>query len=429
MMATCRRRAHDEAGATMVEFALVSIVAFMLMLGMFQFGLVILGNSAGSNAARDGARVGIINYATADTGGNSYNAIVAAVQKNLAGNVTNLSVAVKCLDGTTLAQVACNAVVLTQNDLIEVRATWNHKGFGPFMPTVTRSSTARMVIGGAPDLTTAPTTPTTTSPTTTPTTTTPGAQVLDGLTPDAGQRRRRSGRPDRGDILGRVRLVPLRLQHSVNVDPGQCSVRWNSQQRQRLRIRGHALDQRRTGRSGHLGGFVHRGLHADGRVRDRRQRLHDAGPSDGAGPVPISMSDVTDGATNGKPEAGDAYRVTFSESVSPTWTSGSSVDVMFTRGSSTSATTDIQIPNFAEGSFDTGGKYNATSSTVTFSGSTLTASGANLTVTLGSCNTGCSSTIADKGQFTYPPSTTIRDLVAGNVAAGTLSSGNNYFLF
>jgi Flp pilus assembly protein TadG len=145
----------------MVEFALVSIVAFLLMFGMFQFGLVILGNSAGSNAARDGARLGIINYATADTGGASYNEIVAAVQKNLSGNVSNLSVTVKCLNGTPpLAQVACNAVVLTRSDLIEVKASWNHKGFGPFMPSVSRSSTARMVITGAPDLTTV-TTPST----------------------------------------------------------------------------------------------------------------------------------------------------------------------------------------------------------------------------------------------------------------------------
>ncbi len=140
------------------------------------------------------------------------------------------------------------------------------------------------------------------------------------------------------------------------------------------------------------------------------------------------MADTNNGTIDGTPQAGDVYSVTFSENVSPTWTSGSSVAVTFIRGSSNGNTTFLQIPNLVDASFDTGGKYNDTSTTVTFANSTVTASGVIVSVTLGSCGSSCSNTLDDKGAFTYPPSTTIRDL-AGNSAAGSLSSGNNYDLF
>ncbi len=163
-MTALLRRLRDagEDGATLVEFALVSVVAFMLMFTGADFALIVLGNSVGSNAARDGARVGIINYIDADTTGSTNNSLIlAAVQKHLVNNVRNASITVKCLRGDTQAQVTCNTstsgVDLTRGDLIEVKATWQHKGYSPFMPSTTHSSAARMVIGGKPDLTTATT--------------------------------------------------------------------------------------------------------------------------------------------------------------------------------------------------------------------------------------------------------------------------------
>jgi Flp pilus assembly protein TadG len=163
MTTAWQQRRSDESGATMVEFALVSIVAFMLMFGMAQLGLVVLGNSTGSNAARDGARVGLINYIDADdTSSANYSLIVDAVQKRLSNNVKNIAVTVRCLRGDNQAAVACDTdnVDLTRGDLIEVKATWDHKISGLFVSTVSGSSTARMVIGGAPDLTSVTTPPT-----------------------------------------------------------------------------------------------------------------------------------------------------------------------------------------------------------------------------------------------------------------------------
>ena len=50
----------------MVEFAVIATVLFLLLFGFISLALIEIGNSAGSNAAREGARVGIINFDCAD---------------------------------------------------------------------------------------------------------------------------------------------------------------------------------------------------------------------------------------------------------------------------------------------------------------------------------------------------------------------------
>lgn len=177
------RRAHREEGATLVEFAIVTSVTFLLLFGMADMALILLGNSAGSNGARDGARVGIINYEFADAPGShldhtgatvdNYQAIVDAVSKRLAGTISSPTVAVRCLDnhtapGTLTTEPCRFGTVVLDQDLIEVKLTWVHRGSSPFVPVTTHSQTARMVISGAPDLSApATTTSTTTSSTTT----------------------------------------------------------------------------------------------------------------------------------------------------------------------------------------------------------------------------------------------------------------------
>ena len=49
---------HQVNGRPVVEAAFVLPVMMLMMLAMIHLGLVILGNSVGTNAARDGARVG-----------------------------------------------------------------------------------------------------------------------------------------------------------------------------------------------------------------------------------------------------------------------------------------------------------------------------------------------------------------------------------
>jgi Flp pilus assembly protein TadG len=151
------RLRRDEDGSTLVEFAMVSTVFLLLMFALADIGLVEIGNSVGSNAARDGARTAIVNstYVNAQTAGTANNTkIVNAVTQRLSGLVRGTpTVAVQCLDdhttpGTLTPETCTSANVETGTDLIEVAVTWKHISATPFVPNNTHTQTARMVITG-----------------------------------------------------------------------------------------------------------------------------------------------------------------------------------------------------------------------------------------------------------------------------------------
>ncbi len=54
------RNACSQRGATMVEFAIISLAFFTIVVGIFDFGRAILYYNMLSNAAREGARYGVI---------------------------------------------------------------------------------------------------------------------------------------------------------------------------------------------------------------------------------------------------------------------------------------------------------------------------------------------------------------------------------
>jgi len=56
---------HRRRGASAVEFAIVAPVFFLLIFGMFEFGRMIMVQQLLTNAARSGARVAVIDGATA----------------------------------------------------------------------------------------------------------------------------------------------------------------------------------------------------------------------------------------------------------------------------------------------------------------------------------------------------------------------------
>jgi hypothetical protein len=67
MRSTVRRLVTGgEAGQAMVEFALIIIPFFLLVMGLFDLGRGIYASSVLSNAAREGARAGIVASRTAD---------------------------------------------------------------------------------------------------------------------------------------------------------------------------------------------------------------------------------------------------------------------------------------------------------------------------------------------------------------------------
>jgi hypothetical protein len=407
-----------ERGATMVEFALVSVVAFALIFGMAELGLVVFGNSIGSSAARDGARVGLVNYVDADVAGSPNNqAILAAVKRRLVGLVTYQSATVVCRPADDLtATEACQpgSVDLARNDLIEVAVTWRHKGALAF-GAATHSATARMVIGGAPDLSTASTTSSTTTTTTAPSTTTttaPGSKqtVLAAQMAD-------------NDHNGRI--DQLLVTFSGALDPS-CTSGWT-------------LASVPSG--GSLAGVTISGSTATLAVTEGAGapdtavgnfRVSFAGctngaafgpltPSDAAGPVFVSMSDG--GGVDGKPEPGDTLDLTFSEALSPAWGSSTTVTVTIARQGNQNAT--ISIPSLVSGNtFDAGSPgYVAKNQTATFNNSTLTVSGSTLRLTLGSACTGCTFTGVGQGSFTFTPSGTIRD-AGGYVSIAPITATN-----
>lgn len=60
MMCESGTERQREAGASMVEFAIVGLVFFIIVFGVFDFGRAILYYNMLSNAAREGARYGAI---------------------------------------------------------------------------------------------------------------------------------------------------------------------------------------------------------------------------------------------------------------------------------------------------------------------------------------------------------------------------------
>lgn len=53
---SCRRKRHDEIGATVVEFALVAPILFLVMFGILQYGLYFWSTSTAAASAREAAR-------------------------------------------------------------------------------------------------------------------------------------------------------------------------------------------------------------------------------------------------------------------------------------------------------------------------------------------------------------------------------------
>ncbi len=56
---------HARRGAAVVEFAMVAPVLFLLIFGMIEFGRMVMVQQVLTNASREGARVGILDGATA----------------------------------------------------------------------------------------------------------------------------------------------------------------------------------------------------------------------------------------------------------------------------------------------------------------------------------------------------------------------------
>ena len=61
----CRSCRRNRRGAAVVEFAVVSPVFFLLVFGMIEYGRMVMVQQLLTNAAREGARVGVLDNSTA----------------------------------------------------------------------------------------------------------------------------------------------------------------------------------------------------------------------------------------------------------------------------------------------------------------------------------------------------------------------------
>ena len=75
----CRSCRRNRQGAAAVEFAIVAPVFFLMVFGMIEFGRAIMVQQVLTNAAREGARVGILDSTT------SVSDVITAVNAWLTG--------------------------------------------------------------------------------------------------------------------------------------------------------------------------------------------------------------------------------------------------------------------------------------------------------------------------------------------------------
>jgi Flp pilus assembly protein TadG len=144
----------NERGVTIVEAAFVIPLLFLFMFGLIDIGIWEYQSSQASAAARDGARVGILKYLSADADGTANNtAIRNEVAARLGGQSYNLTVS--CLqEGSTTAK-PCNSAVLVDQDRIKVVVSWDYDSLtyvGRFVAgsTHTVTGSAVMTIHGLP---------------------------------------------------------------------------------------------------------------------------------------------------------------------------------------------------------------------------------------------------------------------------------------
>jgi TadE-like protein len=169
VLVTAHRR--DERGSGVLEMAIVAFALFTLVLGLVTYAIVQASDNAGINAAREGARAASLDVQCADaypgsstldvtacptTPSASYNAIVAAVTKRLAGLVKGVpQVTVACLWGAPsppanpLDVKPCDASVVPDVDLVRVTVTWTREATNPVTHASTHADSATMTVQGS----------------------------------------------------------------------------------------------------------------------------------------------------------------------------------------------------------------------------------------------------------------------------------------
>ena len=182
-----RRPRRNDRGVTIVEAAFALPIMILFISGLVDLGMWTFNSNQATNAARDGARAGILSYELADVVGSADNdAVVSAVREHLpADTIDESEISVECLtaSGTT---VSCASAQI-DTDRIRVEVEWKWNLVTPIAPIAgVRQGAARgsatMAIVGLPLSATSTTSTTSTSTTTTSTTSTTSTTTPDSTT-------------------------------------------------------------------------------------------------------------------------------------------------------------------------------------------------------------------------------------------------------
>lgn len=137
-----RRRLRDGRGQSLVEFAIVFPVFIVLLAGMIDFGLALFSDVTIINAAREGARLGIVQ--PGDT--TAIEARVRAMSTGLDG--TKLTVTSTCQRPSGGSFVACTTPFWASGDSVKVKVDYDYTMVWPltFGTQIPLSTTVQMRI-------------------------------------------------------------------------------------------------------------------------------------------------------------------------------------------------------------------------------------------------------------------------------------------
>ena len=133
---------NDQQGQSLVEFALILPLFFLLVAGMFDFGLGIYSDLTLVNASREGARLGVIDP------GNT--AAIESRVRAMAGNLdgSRMNVTIKCERPTGTTFSSCSKPMWQPGDATTVTVDYKYPMFFPllFGTEIPLSSETRMRI-------------------------------------------------------------------------------------------------------------------------------------------------------------------------------------------------------------------------------------------------------------------------------------------
>jgi hypothetical protein len=117
----------EQRGQALVEFALILPVFFLIVAGMFDFGLGIYSDLTLVNAAREGARLGAIDPGNTT----AIETRVRAMSNNL--DASKLKVTIKCERPTGSAFTSCSSPMWQPGDATLVTVDYKYSMFFPLL--------------------------------------------------------------------------------------------------------------------------------------------------------------------------------------------------------------------------------------------------------------------------------------------------------